>query len=159
MNALIKATTLTLGRPRLVGLAEEGPPMKHDASPAAAQEGAVNETAKPERTVVSHPVMLTAEQMRATLGQLECNAPAVGKVIRAHERTTRRWVSGDLQVPPAVSVFLRIALLVARNAPYDEFAATLRAQAELIEDWQKQRRLARKENKIAAKQAARAQPA
>jgi hypothetical protein len=162
VSALVqRATTLTLKKP-LRDLTR-GVPMQSNAPPEAMQERTVNAEPKTdgkvERALPSHPVMLTAEQIRTTLGMLECNAPQVGKVIRANERTARRWVSGELQVPPAVSAFLRIALLVARNAPYDEFSAALRSQADLIDDWQKQRRLARKESKIAAKLAARAQKA
>jgi hypothetical protein len=160
----MKRPTLTLRQRPVLDLTLEQPTLSVDTSPRddaphdkAARENVPNnetKTDKPERSPTpNHPVMLTAVELRATLAALECNGPAVGKVIRTHERTTRRWIGGDLPIPPAVSVWLRLGVMVARNAPYDEFSATLRAQADLIDDWQRQRRAARKQKKAAARAA------
>jgi hypothetical protein len=154
---LTKQPTLPTNPPLCDNANHNGSSSPHDDE--AARENVPNDqtkTDKPERAPTpSHPVMLTAPELRATLAALECNGPAIGKVIRANERTTRRWISGDLPIPPAVSVWLRLGVLVARNAPYDEVSAALRTQAELIDDWQRQRRAARKEKKAAARAATR----
>jgi hypothetical protein len=46
---------------------------------------------------------MTAKQFRALLAKLEMSQRAAARLFRVNERTSRRWVLGELNVPPDVA--------------------------------------------------------
>lgn len=54
--------------------------------------------------------MMTKDEYRAALGQLDLKQEAVGALLGADRRTARRWASGETPVPGPVEMHIRLWL-------------------------------------------------
>jgi DNA-binding transcriptional regulator YiaG len=57
--------------------------------------------------VEGRPGAMTADECRETLQDLELSAYAAARLLGVNDRTVRRWIAGDLEVPPTAERFLR----------------------------------------------------
>lgn len=121
------------GKLRIGGVIEAPPPEAPPPEPKPKSK---------KKQIPDNPVMMTPQQLRDILRELECNAPMLGRVLKANERTSRRWASGEVVIAPAIAGLIRHIVAVAREAPYAEIVAQLRREADLLEQWENQRLVA-----------------
>lgn len=55
-------------------------------------------------------VMMSKEEYRSALAQLDLRQEEVGRLLGVGGRTARRWASGEVDVPPPVEMHLRLWL-------------------------------------------------
>lgn len=61
---------------------------------------------------------MTPTQYQFSLKRLGLTQVGAARLFGVDPRTSRRWVAGDLVIPPAVALALR--LMVAHGVPLDE---------------------------------------
>lgn len=61
---------------------------------------------------------MTADEYRAAIEHLGLSQVAAARLLGVDDRTSRRWASGDREVPPPAERFLRYLIATDRSGEY-----------------------------------------
>lgn len=61
---------------------------------------------------------MTADEYREAIEALGLSQVAAAKLLGVDDRTSRRWASGDREIPPPAARFLRYLIATDRTGEY-----------------------------------------
>ena len=61
---------------------------------------------------------VTADEYRAAIARLDLSQVAAARLLGVDDRTSRRWATGERDVPPPVQRFLRYLIATKRSGEY-----------------------------------------
>lgn len=61
---------------------------------------------------------MTADEYREAIEELGLSQVAAAKLLGVDDRTSRRWASGDREIPPPAARFLRYLIATDRTGEY-----------------------------------------
>ncbi len=76
---------------------------------------------------------MKAGELREASIEMDVSIVQIGRAFAVDERTSRRWMSGEILVPAGVSVLIRLLVALKRKLSYREMAAALRREAEMLD--------------------------
>jgi DNA-binding transcriptional regulator YiaG len=58
---------------------------------------------------------MTPDEYREALARLDLSLVAAARLLQSNERTSRRWASGERDVPPPAAQFLRYLIATGKT--------------------------------------------